>query len=94
MTAPSQKIRTNVYLDISTKQKAQEIFKEYGLGLSEAFNIFLSQAVIERGIPFQIKIPNDETLKALQDARNNKNMESITFEELKNEMDFNINAKN
>ena len=94
MTAPSQKIRTNVYLDISTKQKAQEIFKEYGLGLSEAFNIFLSQAVIERGIPFQIKIPNDETLKALQDARNNKNMESITFEELKNEMDFDINAKN
>lgn len=94
MTVLSQKSRTNVYLDTATKEKALEIFKTYGLGLSEAFNIFLSQSVIERGIPFQIKIPNDETLQALKDARNNKNMETVTFEELKKEMDNIVNVKN
>lgn len=93
MAILSQKSRTNVYLDTATKEKAQEIFKTYGLGLSEAFNIFLSQSVIERGIPFQIKIPNDETLQALKDARNSKNMESVTFEQLKDEMDCVTNAK-
>jgi len=27
------------------KKQAQEIFKQYGMGLSDAFNIFLSQSV-------------------------------------------------
>ena len=62
MTATAnKKTRTNVYLNTAMKKKAQEIFKQYGMGLSDAFNIFLSQSVMEKGIPFQIKIPNEET---------------------------------
>ncbi|MEA1893004.1 MAG: type II toxin-antitoxin system RelB/DinJ family antitoxin [Campylobacterota bacterium] len=77
------KVRTNVYLDSEMKAKAQKIFKIYGMGLSDAFNMFLSQSVLERGIPFQIKIPNDETIKAIEDARNSKNMTKVTLDELK-----------
>ncbi len=40
-----------------------------GMGLNDAFNIFLSQAVMEKGISFQIKIPNDETVQTIKDAR-------------------------
>lgn len=83
MTLSANKVRTNVYLDAKTKEKAQEIFKQYGLGLSEAFNIFLTQSVLEKGIPFEIKIPNDETIEAIKDARANKNMERISLEKLK-----------
>ncbi|MBU0924451.1 type II toxin-antitoxin system RelB/DinJ family antitoxin [bacterium] len=85
MTATTNKVRTNVYLDATTKEKAQEIFKQYGLGLSEAFNIFLTPSVLERGIPFEIKIPNDETLEAIKDARVNKNMTKVNLEELPQE---------
>ncbi len=77
------KIRTNVYLDASTKAKAKEIFKQYGLGLSDAFNIFLTQSVLERGIPFEIKIPNDKTKKAIKEARDGKNMIKTSLEDLK-----------
>ena len=77
------KVRTNVYLDSDMKRKAQEIFKTYGIGLSDAFNMFLSQSVLERGIPFQIKIPNDETSQAIKDARNGDNMTTISIDELK-----------
>lgn len=77
------KIRTNVYLDSEMKAKAQEIFKTYGIGLSDAFNMFLSQSVLERGIPFQIKIPNNETIQAIEDARNGKNMTKVSLEDLK-----------
>jgi len=79
------KSRTNVYLDIEMKEKAKEIFKQYGMGLSDAFNIFLSQAVMERGIPFEIKIPNNETVKAIEDAREGKNMTKVSLEDLKKE---------
>lgn len=82
----AHKIRTNVYLDAEIKAKAQEIFKQYGMGLSDAFNIFLSQAVLERGIPFAIKIPNDETIAAMRDVEANRNLETITFEQLQEEM--------
>lgn len=83
MAAITNKVRTNVYLDSDMKAKAQEIFKTYGIGLSDAFNMFLSQSVLERGIPFQIKIPNDETKQVIQDARDGKNMTKITLDELK-----------
>lgn len=83
MATATQKIRTNVYLDAATKTKAQEIFKQYGLGLSEAFNIFLTQSVLNRGIPFDVKIPNDESLEAIKDARTGKNMTKITLDELR-----------
>jgi DNA-damage-inducible protein J len=84
--AANKKIRTNVYLDAAMKQKAQEIFKQYGMGLSDAFNIFLSQSVLERGIPFPIKIPNEETAQVIQDAREGKNMTKISLDELKKEL--------
>ena len=86
MTASTnKKIRTNVYLDAEMKRKAQEIFKRYGIGLSDAFNIFLTQAVLEKGMPFQIRIPNDETARAIEDAREGKNLGKVTLEELKKE---------
>ena len=86
MTATTNKVRTNVYLDATTKEKAQEIFKQYGLGLSEAFNIFLTQCVLEKGIPFEIKIPNDETLETIKDARTNKNIRKISLKDFKNDL--------
>ena len=77
------KVRTNVYLDAEMKKKAQEIFKVYGMGLSDAFNMFLSQSVLERGIPFEVKIPNEKTIEAIKNARNGKNMTKVTLDELK-----------
>ena len=85
-TAANEKTRTNVYLDRAMKEQAQKIFKQYGMGLSDAFNIFLSQAVMEKGIPFQIKIPNEETAQVIQDARDGKNMTKVSLDDLKEEL--------
>ncbi len=79
------KVRTNVYLDEEMKLKAKEIFKKYGVSLSDAINIFLTQSVLERGLPFEMKIPNDETIKAIEDARAGVDGDVITLEQLKQE---------
>jgi len=86
MIIATHKIRTNVYLDSAIKDKAQEVFKQYGIGLSDAFNIFLAQTVLERGIPFQIKIPNDVTKQVIKDARDGVNMSKVSLEDLKKEI--------
>ena len=82
----ANKVRTNVYLDAEIKAKAQAIFKQYGLGLSEAFNIFLTQSVMERGIPFAIKVPNLATIEAMKEAREGKHIEKVTLEQHTEEM--------
>ena len=45
--------------------------------------MFLSQSVLERGIPFQVQIPDNETIKAIEDARSGANMTKVSLEELK-----------
>ena len=77
-----KKSRTNVYLDTNLKEQAKEIYKHYGLSLSEAVNIFLAQSVFNRGLPFEVKLPNAETLEAMKDVATGTNYEDITLEDL------------
>lgn len=87
VTVPT-KIRTNVYLDAEIKKQAKELFKKYGVSLNDAINIFLTQSVLERGLPFEMKIPNEETQKAIEEARAGIDIEKIDYnthiEDMKN----------
>lgn len=82
----TQKIRTNLYLDQATKIKAKELFEQYHISLSDAVNMFLSQSVLNQGLPFDMKIPNKETTTSMSNIDNNKNVEKITLDDLKGEM--------
>lgn len=65
-------ISTNIKIDPDLKREAQQLFDSLGLNLSTAVNMFLKQAVREQAIPFRVgnPIPNFETVKAIEDARN------------------------
>lgn len=62
MPTTSQKIRTSVYLDQEVKDQAKQLFKKYQISLSDAVNMFLSQSVLEQGLPFQMRIPKEVEL--------------------------------
>ncbi len=70
------KVSTSISIDSEVKAQAQELFSEFGMDLSTAVNIFLKQAIYERSIPFAIRreIPNEVTLKAMDDAENGEEM--------------------
>lgn len=65
-------VSTNIKIDPTLKQESQELFENLGLSLSSAINIFLRQSVREQAIPFRVgnPVPNAETVKAIEDARN------------------------
>jgi addiction module RelB/DinJ family antitoxin len=44
-------------IDAKLKAQAEEILARLGLSPSEAVNIFMSQVVLNEGLPFEVKIP-------------------------------------
>ncbi|MCD8074433.1 MAG: type II toxin-antitoxin system RelB/DinJ family antitoxin [Lachnospiraceae bacterium] len=65
-------VSTNIKIDQQLKKESQELFESFGLSLSAAINMFLRQSVREGAIPFRVgnPLPNAETVKAIEDARN------------------------
>lgn len=63
------KVSTNINLDPDLKKSAQLLFADLGLDLTTAVTMFLKQAVMQQGIPFDIKrkIPNAETIAAMNE---------------------------
>ncbi len=50
------------------KQAVEHVLNELGLSLSQAIELFLKQVKLNSGIPFDIRIPNKETLKTFEDT--------------------------
>jgi len=58
-------------IDSNLKQEVEDILKQIGLTTSQAITIFMNKIKNERGIPFELKVPNALTLQAMKDADNN-----------------------
>jgi DNA-damage-inducible protein J len=69
-------------IDVGLKEDVEKILSEIGMSTSQAITIFMKGIKRERGIPMELKIPNDETLQAMKDAELGINMEEITLEEM------------
>ena len=65
-----------IRMDKELKTQADELFSELGLSLSTAIGVFCRQAVRLGKIPFElaVDVPNAETLAAIEDVNNNRNM--------------------
>lgn len=84
----SETVAINIRTDAETKLKAQRIFKELHLSMSQAINLFLQQATLHRGLPFEVKLPNDVTLKAMAEVEAGRGTESFeTVDELFEDLD-------
>lgn len=55
---------TNIYvrLEPGLKEQAESVLEQLGIPVSNAVNIFLKQVVMQRGIPFNVKLPTKKLL--------------------------------
>ena len=63
------------------KREVDKIFKKLGLSSTEAINIFYKRVRMSRGIPFEVKIPNDETRETFE--KTDKGQELIKTKNIK-----------
>ena len=85
------KIRSNLYLDKELKEKAKEIFKEYGLSLSDGINMLLNRVVKNREliVPKELDIepidkndPDYEIVKKAKEERKKNPKEYVSFNDI------------
>ena len=72
----SKNTNINIRTTEDIKKNAGIILTGLGLNMSSAVNLFLKQVINYRGIPFDLRLPNKETLHAIGDIENNRDLES------------------
>ena len=64
-------VPTQIRIDSSVKNQANELFNELGMDMSSAVNIFLRQCILRGGLPFKVEIPqySKELIGAADEAK-------------------------
>lgn len=74
-------------IDRATKQEATELFQKMGITVSDAIRMMLVQAVAEKALPFEVKVPNAETVAALRNSRDGNVTRVTSVDDLFEDLD-------
>ena len=75
-------------LDPKVKEEAEEILKRLGLSVSKSFELFYRQVIAQRGLPFELHIPNEKTMKAIENSRDGKGQRFSSVQELFDDLEI------
>jgi DNA-damage-inducible protein J len=62
----------HIRVDEKTKQRATKTLAAMGISVSDAVRMLLVRVVAEKALPFDVKIPNATTVKAMRAAGRGK----------------------
>lgn len=65
-------------IEPTLKEETENILKELGLSVSEAITLFYKQIAFRKGIPFEVRLPNQVTIEAMKDALEDKNLNNYS----------------
>lgn len=65
-------------IDPGLKHNVEQILDDLGLNMTQAITLFFKQVELQHGLPFDVRLPNEVTRAALEDARARRNLK--TFE--------------
>jgi DNA-damage-inducible protein J len=68
----TETIRARV--DAKLKAQAEAVLEKLGLNASEAIRLFYKQVALRKGLPFDVKIPNVATRRAMQDVEQGRDL--------------------
>jgi DNA-damage-inducible protein J len=59
-------------IDSATKERAAEALEDMGLSISDAIRLLMLRVADERRLPFEVKVPNATTRKAMAELEAGK----------------------
>lgn len=81
------KTQTTIRVEETNYHKAKDILDQMGMSYSQAIGVFNSMIVLNKGLPFDVKIPNDDTKKALKELEERKGDTYINVDALFDDLD-------
>ncbi|MFT7538542.1 MAG: DNA-damage-inducible protein J [Lysobacterales bacterium] len=75
-----KKARVEARVDLKLKDEVGAVLKKLDISESEAIRIYFRQIALTKSIPFEIKVPNKETLAALNEIKDAKLREFKNFD--------------
>jgi len=79
-------VRTQVVhsrIDPKLKKSAEIVFQRLGLSTTEAIRLFFKQVELYNGLPFELRIPNQETIAAIEEADHSRHLKRRTLAQFK-----------
>jgi len=70
----------HVRIDEKVKEKASATLAKMGISVSDAVRMMLVRVVDEKALPFEVRVPNATTVKAMRDADKKKGKRFRTAE--------------
>ncbi len=81
------KTQTTIRVEETSYHQAKEILSQMGLNYSQAISVFNNMIVLNKGLPFELKIPNDKTKQALDELETKKGKSFKNVDELFDDLD-------
>ncbi len=81
------KTQTTIRVEKTSYYQEKEILSQMGLNYSQAISVFNNMTVLNKGLPFELKIPNKETKQALKELEAKKGKSFNNIDELFNDLD-------
>jgi DNA-damage-inducible protein J len=72
--------RVEARVESSLKERVCAILSKLDISESDAIRLYYRQIAINKGIPFELKVPNKETVKALDEVKKAKLREYKDFD--------------
>jgi len=69
-------------IDPKLKKRGDAILKTIGITASQAVNAMYAQIVLRKGLPFELKIPNKTTLRAMEELESGGGKPFGSFKEM------------
>jgi len=64
-------------IDPNIKKQARDVLDKLGISMSEAIGIYIRQIVLRQAIPFELKLPKQATLQAVEQLESGN---GVTFD--------------
>jgi DNA-damage-inducible protein J len=55
----------NARVDKQLKTQAEKVLRSLGVSTSDLITMLLRQVVLTKGVPFDVRLPNEETIRAM-----------------------------
>jgi DNA-damage-inducible protein J len=74
-------------IDITTKERASAALEAMGLSISDAIRLLMLRIADEQRLPFEVKVPNTATRRAMAELEQGKGKRFASADELFKDLD-------